>query len=170
MAYSCNELAACALTVINNSPCTQAQEFTVEIQKLSHAIARAGKTLNHLIKKGGRSTTSKRKMSIDTQQKVDPKEKDTPAVQTSIDSNHVVLIQASSVVPGRNDMDVTNNTTVPVAMVDVESRTSMATGQLTQSPEHVGHVTSKEDHVMSQKELYNNVTDDDDDDDDSTLI
>lgn len=53
----CNELAASVLTVIKTSSCT-AQELSVEVQSLSHEIAIAGKTLNHLTKSGlGRTKT-----------------------------------------------------------------------------------------------------------------
>ena len=54
---SCNELAASMLTVIKNSPCATARELSAEVQSLSHEIARAGKNLNHLIKKGPLSGT-----------------------------------------------------------------------------------------------------------------
>ena len=54
----CNELAASVLTVIKTSSCTTAQELSVEVQSLSHEIARAGKALNHLTKSGpGRTKT-----------------------------------------------------------------------------------------------------------------
>ena len=52
IAVGCNGLAASVLTVIKNSACAAAQELSVEVQSLSHEIARAGKALNHRIKKG----------------------------------------------------------------------------------------------------------------------
>ena len=171
VAYGCNELAACALTVIKNSPCNQTQEFTTEIQRLSHTIARAGKSVNHLIKKGGRSMTSKGKSSSDTQRRVETEPSDMPAVQTSTDSDKVDLsvpAEALSVVTGNmgcNEEELTDNTALSAALVNVESRTSMATGQLTQSPEHVG--LSVVDHVTSKEDLISVA---DNDDEDSTLI
>lgn len=50
---SCNEFAASVLSVITSSPCCDsAQSFSMEVQSLLHEVARAGKTLNHLLKSG----------------------------------------------------------------------------------------------------------------------
>lgn len=51
VALCCNELAASLLTVIKTAPCTTSKELSSEVQSLSHEIARAGKNLNHLLKK-----------------------------------------------------------------------------------------------------------------------
>ena len=56
----CNELAASVLTVIKTSSCTTAQELSVEVQSLSHEIARAGKALNHSAKSGLGGTKTRR--------------------------------------------------------------------------------------------------------------
>lgn len=53
VALCCNELAASLLTVIKSTPCTTSKELSSEVQSLSHEIARAGKNLNHLLKKQG---------------------------------------------------------------------------------------------------------------------
>lgn len=51
-ALCCNELAASVLTVITKSSvCSNQQKLSSEVQTLSRDIARAGKSLNHLIKK-----------------------------------------------------------------------------------------------------------------------
>ena len=52
VAHSCNELAASVLAVIKSSVSDSVQELSHEVQALSHEVARAGKNLNHLIKKG----------------------------------------------------------------------------------------------------------------------
>lgn len=51
VALSCNELAASLLTVVKSVPCTTSKELSGEVQSLSHDIVRAGKNLNHLLKK-----------------------------------------------------------------------------------------------------------------------
>ena len=51
VALCCNELAASLLTVIKSAPCAAGKELSSEVQSLSHGIARAGKNLNHLLKK-----------------------------------------------------------------------------------------------------------------------
>ena len=56
-ALCCNELAASVLTVVKHSPCATSRELSAEVQSLSHEIARAVKTLNHLIKKGSLTNT-----------------------------------------------------------------------------------------------------------------
>ena len=58
VARCCNELAASVLTVIKSSSCAAGQELSIEVQSLSREIARAGKALNHLIKRGPGSTKS----------------------------------------------------------------------------------------------------------------
>lgn len=64
VASNCNRLAACTLTAIKSSPnCTYAQELTVEIQQLSHAIAKADKAINYLLK-NNRHFVSGKKVSI----------------------------------------------------------------------------------------------------------
>ena len=56
VALRCNELAASLLTVIKSTPCTTGKELSSQVQSLSHEIARAGKNLNHLLKKRGVSS------------------------------------------------------------------------------------------------------------------
>ena len=51
VALGSNELAASLLTVIKTAPCTTGKELSNEVQSLSHDIARAGKNLNHLLKR-----------------------------------------------------------------------------------------------------------------------
>ena len=60
----CNELAASVLTVIKTSSCTTAQELSVEVQSLSHEIARAGKALNHLTKGSTKTHRMSRKKHV----------------------------------------------------------------------------------------------------------
>ena len=60
VALSCNELAASLLTVIKSVPCATGKELSSQVQSLSHEIARAGKNVNHLLKKRGVSSSSRR--------------------------------------------------------------------------------------------------------------
>lgn len=57
MALCCNELAASLLTVIKSAQCPTGKELSSQVQSLSHNIARAGKSVNHLLKKRGVSTS-----------------------------------------------------------------------------------------------------------------
>ena len=63
VALCCNELAASVLTVIKHSPCATSRELSAEVQSLSHEIAKAVKTLNHLIKKGSLTSTKSARSS-----------------------------------------------------------------------------------------------------------
>ena len=63
VALCCNELAASLLTVIKSAPCVTGKELSSQVQSLSHEIARAGKNVNHLLKKRGVSTGSSRRNS-----------------------------------------------------------------------------------------------------------
>ena len=49
----CNELAASILTVLKSASSEAGLEFPPEVRSLSHEIARAGKSLNHYLKKHG---------------------------------------------------------------------------------------------------------------------
>ena len=60
VALCCNELAASLLTVIKSTPCATGKELSSQVQSLSHEIARAGKNVNHLLKKRGVSSSSRR--------------------------------------------------------------------------------------------------------------
>ena len=63
VALSCNELAASLLTVIKSAPCTTSKELSSQVQSLSHDIARAGKNVNHILKKRGVASSSSRRSS-----------------------------------------------------------------------------------------------------------
>lgn len=63
VALSCNELAASLLTIIKSAPCTTSKELSSQVQTLSHDIARAGKNVNHLLKKRGVASSSSRRSS-----------------------------------------------------------------------------------------------------------
>ena len=69
VALCCNELAASLLTVIKSAPCATDKELSSQVQSLSHEIARAGKNVNHLLKKRGVSSSS-RKNSRTTQPQI----------------------------------------------------------------------------------------------------
>ena len=60
VALCCNELAASLLTVIKSTACASGKELSSLVQSLSHEIARAGKNVNHLLKKRGVSSGSRR--------------------------------------------------------------------------------------------------------------
>ncbi len=151
VAYSCNELAALALRVIKGSPCPQTQGYVYEVQQLSHEIARAGKTVNHVIKRGTDEERGKKRREM----KKKPFQIENAT--TAIDERIVPVVDMS---------------TIPVceeligAKGSSESRTSMATGQLTQSPEHRVN-RSKNEHVTIGRDMYSSIIDDEDD---STLV
>jgi hypothetical protein len=63
VALRCNELAASLLTVIKSAPCATSKELSSQVQSLSHDIARAGKNVNHLLKKRGVASSSSRRNS-----------------------------------------------------------------------------------------------------------
>jgi hypothetical protein len=63
VALRCNELAASLLTVIKSAPCATGKELSSQVQSLSHDIARAGKNVNHLLKKRGVASSSSRRTS-----------------------------------------------------------------------------------------------------------
>lgn len=135
MAYSCHELAALALRVISGSPSSlSTQGYVVEVQQLSHEIARAGKTVNHITKKGLDNIGRLRRKEITKTQKSKP-------VENIIENKEKPV------------MEVIRN----------ESHTSMATGQLTQwSPEH-HRVDGPLPIKQTTADMYNSVVDDDDD-------
>ena len=68
VALCCNELAALLLTVIKSALCTTSKELSSQVQTLSHDIARAGKNVNHLLKKRGVASSSSRRSSRATAQ------------------------------------------------------------------------------------------------------
>ena len=68
VALCCNELAALLLTIIKSAPCTTSKELSSQVQTLSHDIARAGKNVNHLLKKRGVASSSSRRSSRATAQ------------------------------------------------------------------------------------------------------
>ena len=63
VALRCNELAASLLTVIKSALCATSKELSSQVQSLSHDIARAGKNVNHLLKKRGVASSSSRRNS-----------------------------------------------------------------------------------------------------------
>lgn len=149
MARCCNELAATALRVITGSQCKQAQNYAVEVQQLSYEIARAGRTINHLTKRNGNGErVRKRRDSSKKAQETKPAE----MVKTTKQIETVLVVDKVSIA------EVADTS---------ETQTSMATGQVTQSPEHVtvnrNHMTSKEDYVTVGTGIV-------DDKQDSTLI
>ncbi len=142
MAHSCHELAALALRVLNGSPSLSAQGFIVEVQQLSHEIARAGKAVNQTVKKALDGDNKRREMKPKSQ-------KSQPIVENIIKEK---TIPKSAVVK-----------------VNKELLTSMATGQLTCSPEH--KVNRREPSLLmknQQKDI--NMYGSSIVDDDSTLI
>lgn len=87
VALCCNELAASSLTVIKTAPCTTSKELSSEVQSLSHNIARAGKNLNHLLKR----ICASRKGSGRTQPQMSRARKTVPTVDT--ESKQAVMVQ-----------------------------------------------------------------------------
>ena len=87
VALCCNELAASSLTVIKTAPCTTSKELSSEVQSLSHNIARAGKNVNHLLKK----IHASRKGSGKTQPQMSRATRTLPTVDA--DGKEAVMVQ-----------------------------------------------------------------------------
>ena len=157
VAYSCNELAALSLRVIKGSPCPQTQGYVYEVQQLSHEIARAGKTVNHVIKRGTDEERGKKRREMKKKPVQIQVVKINENVETAMDERIVPVVDMPTI-PVCEELSGAKGTS--------ESRTSMATGQLTQSPEHRVN-GSKDEHVTIGRDMYSSIIDDEDD---STLV
>lgn len=122
VALCCNELAASLLTVIKSAPCATGKELSSQVQSLSHEIARAGKNVNHLLKKRGVSSSS-RKSSRSTQ----------PQIMQS-------------------NMATTKSTTVNISTVENSSkRSSLAVAQMGPDSEEKATAVSVEERGSRRK-------------------
>ena len=92
VALCCNELAALSLTVIKTAPCTTSKELSSEVQSLSHNIARAGKNLNHLLKRVRLS----RRGSGRTQPQISRAERTLTTERSSSGRKEAVMVQEAT--------------------------------------------------------------------------